>query len=103
MIEAVLIGAGARGIGVYGAYALNHPHDIKFVSVAEPDPMRRAYFSMQHDIPPNRQFSGYDELLDLGRIADCCFICTQDHMHVEPAMMAMAIGYHIFLEKPMAV
>ncbi|MFA5290031.1 MAG: GNAT family N-acetyltransferase [Candidatus Izemoplasmatales bacterium] len=103
MIEAVLIGAGARGIGVYGAYALIHPNDIKFVAVAEPDPMRRAYFSMQHDILPNRQFSDYDELLDLGRIADCCFICTQDHMHVEPAMMAMAVGYHIFLEKPMAV
>lgn len=103
MIEAVLIGAGARGIGVYGAYALNHPRDIKFVAVAEPDPMRRAYFSMEHKIPSNRQFSGYEELLNLGRIADCCFICTQDHMHVEPALMAMAIGYHIFLEKPMAV
>src|SRR5687767_509488 len=34
-IEAVLVGAGNRGHFVYGAYALRHPDQLRFVAVAE--------------------------------------------------------------------
>jgi predicted dehydrogenase len=34
-------------------------------------------------------------------LADCLIICTQDTMHVEPAIMAIRQGYkHILMEKP---
>ena len=29
-------------------------------------------------------------------------MCTQDQMHVQPALAALAKGYHVFLEKPIA-
>jgi predicted dehydrogenase len=29
-------------------------------------------------------------------------ICTQDAMHVEPAIAFAELGYHVLLEKPMA-
>lgn len=103
MITAIMIGAGSRGIGAYGYYAEAHPEEIRFVAVADPDPMRRGYFAMRHGIGPDRIFPGYDEILKEPRMADACFVCTQDNMHFEPAMRAMEKGYHLFLEKPMAV
>lgn len=98
-----MIGAGNRGIGAYGAFAEKNPEDIQFVGIAEPDPMRRGYFAMKHNIPLNRQFDHYKEMLKLDKFADACFICTQDNMHFEPALLAMEKKYHIFLEKPMSV
>jgi len=103
MIKAILIGAGGRGIGAYGEYAIRNPQDIKFIGVADPDIERRLYFSMRHSIPVEGQFSSYEEILKLPQFADACFICTQDTMHVEPARLALEKGYDVFLEKPMAV
>lgn len=98
-----MIGAGNRGIGAYGAFAEKNPEDIQFVGIAEPDPMRRGYFAMKHHIPTEFQFEDYKQMLSLDKFADACFICTQDHMHFEPALLAMEKKYHIFLEKPMAI
>ena len=54
-ISAVLCGAGDRGKDVYGVYALQHPEDIVFVAVAEPNPVRRNEFGTSHNIP-RRQY-----------------------------------------------
>jgi predicted dehydrogenase len=103
MIQAIMIGAGARGIGAYGGYALKHPDQIRFVAVADPDPERRGYFAMQHQIPSDRQFATDKEILALPKMADACFLCTQDALHYDAAMQAIAQGYDLFLEKPMAI
>ncbi len=103
MITAIMIGAGNRGIGAYGAFAEKHPNQIRFVGIAEPDPIRRGYFAMKHGIEESYQFSDYETILKKDKFADACFICTQDTMHVVPATMAMEKKYHVFLEKPMAV
>jgi len=103
MITAIMIGAGSRGIGAYGVYAEAHPQDIRFVAVADPDPMRRGYFAMRHGIAPDQIYPGYEEILQKPKLADACFVCTQDNMHFLPAKAAMEKGYHLFLEKPMAV
>jgi len=103
MIKAILVGAGLRGIGSYGEYAKKHPEEIKFVGVAEPDTERRMYFVMQHKIPLKNIFKTDKDIFSREKFADICFICTQDRMHVEMAKQAMDLGYHVFLEKPMAV
>ncbi len=103
MIKAIMIGAGNRGIGAYGAFAEKNPEDIQFVGIAEPDPVRRMYFAMKHKIPESMQFDDYKSILKEEKFADACFICTQDNMHYEPSVLAMEKGYHIFLEKPMAI
>jgi predicted dehydrogenase len=36
-ITIVLIGAGNRGRGVFGRYALDNPHKAQYVAVVEPD------------------------------------------------------------------
>lgn len=103
MVKAILIGAGARGIGAYGEFAKKNQLDIVFIGVADPDIERRMYFSFQHQIPEEFQFSSYEEILARPAFAEACFICTQDTMHVKPAEMALKLGYDVFLEKPMAV
>jgi predicted dehydrogenase len=74
-------------------------------------------------LPASHVFDDWTKLGACGRIADAVVIATQDNMHVEPAVVRMpwqpsslppsqlsfpaqvfaAKGYHILLEKPMAV
>lgn len=102
MITAVLIGAGGRGMGAYGGFAERHPDLIQFVAVADPNIERRMMFAERHHIPLSHQFDTDSQLFARGKLADTCFVCTQDRYHVEPTMAALALGYHVFLEKPMA-
>ena len=102
MITAVLMGAGQRGYEVYGACALQHPEEIKFVAVAEPNKERRERFARDHQIPAERVFSSWEELIAQPKLADAAFICTQDQMHTEPTLAALEAGYHVLLEKPMS-
>lgn len=102
-LEAVLIGAGQRGAQSYAPYALNHPGELRFTAVAEPLPERRERFARQHNIPPERCFATWQELLAHPAMGQAAVIATQDALHTAPAVAAMRAGYHILLEKPMAV
>jgi predicted dehydrogenase len=97
-----MIGAGNRGYEAYGSYAIGHPDQLRFVAVAEPHGVRLARFAKAHDIPPERQFSTWEDLLAQGKIADAALICTPDRLHVEPTIAALDAGYEVLLEKPMA-
>ena len=101
-LSAVLCGAGDRGKDVYGVYALQHPEDVEFVAVAEPNPVRRNEFATAHNIPKEMCFKSWEEMLVQPKIADIAFITTQDQLHAKPALKALEMGYHVLLEKPMA-
>ena len=101
-ITAVLIGAGMRGMHAYASYALEHPHEIQFVAVAEPNRERREKFRELHGIADDMCCSDWKTLLEKPRLADAALICTQDKMHFEPTLKALEKGYHILLEKPMS-
>lgn len=106
-IRAILIGAGDRGRFAYGRYALAHPQELQIVAVAEPQPERRVALAREHGLPPEACFTTWEEILGEGRqrtvSADTALICTQDQLHTAPALAALADGYHVLLEKPMAV
>ncbi len=101
-VHAVLIGAGNRGAHAYAPYALQHPDQLRFVAVAEPDAVRRGQFAARHAIPPERQFAGWEELLAQPQMGEAALICTPDDRHTAPALAALRGGYHVLLEKPMA-
>lgn len=101
-IEAILIGAGQRGADSYAPYALQHPDQLRFVAVAEPDLARRERFARMHNIPTERQFPSWEGLLALPQLGEAALVCTQDWQHTGPALAAMQAGYHVLLEKPMA-
>lgn len=102
MIKAALIGAGGRGKNVYANYALEHPNEIQFIAVAEPNEHKRNEFAKLHRVSEDMTFESWEKLLDRPKFCDAVFICTQDRMHFEPAMKAIDKGYKLLLEKPMS-
>ena len=101
-LKAILIGAGNRGMTVYGKFALNYPEKLSFIAVAEPISQRREKFAKLHSIPEEKCFKSWEDIFLGGKIADIAFICTQDQLHVEPTIKALNLGYNVLLEKPMA-
>lgn len=101
-IKIGLIGAGERGANCYAPYALKYPAEVKFVCVAEQIDERRDTFADTHGIPKENCHEDWNELLEKGYELDGLIIATQDREHYEPAMAAIAKGYNLLLEKPMA-
>jgi len=102
LVTAVLLGAGGRGFHSYAPYALEYPDELRFVAVAEPNPVRRQRFAQAHKIPPEYQFTTWEDLLAKGQIADALLNATQDQMHYPSTMAALDAGYNVLLEKPIA-
>jgi predicted dehydrogenase len=101
-VEAVVIGAGLRGRDTYGAFALANPASLRVMAVAEPDAERRDVFVRAHGIPAERSFRDWRPLLEGPPLARVAIIATPDHAHLEPALAALAAGYDVLLEKPIA-
>ena len=101
-VTAILLGAGNRGAEAYASYALRYPAELSFVGVAEPRKERREEFARKHNIEEKYSVSTWEELLSYPRLADVVLICTQDHMHTEPMIKAMELGYDILVEKPIS-
>lgn len=100
-VKVALVGAGLRGVN-YLEYAVQHPHELEVVAVAEPVRERREAFQTRHGIPDELCFEHWDELFAKPKLADAVLICTQDKQHFEPTMKALEMGYHVLLEKPMS-
>lgn len=101
-IELALLGAGNRGYHAYGPYAHLRPDLVRFVAVAEPDDTKRVRFAQAHNIPFDRQFRSWEELLARPQLAQAILNCTMDRDHIASSLAALDAGYDMLLEKPMA-
>jgi len=101
-ITAIVCGAGFRGRDAYGRYAETNKDKIKIIGVAEPIPVKRDKFAKIHNIPEERQYNSWKDILAEDKFADAAIITTPDNMHTQPAILAMEQGYDVLLEKPMA-
>lgn len=99
---AVLIGAGDRGARAYATYALEYPHELEIVAVAEPNEGRRTRFQNDFSLENKDCYTGWEELLAAGKTADIAIICTMDREHFAPTVTALKLGYDVLLEKPMS-
>jgi len=102
-LELVMVGAGGRGYHAYGRYALDQPDEVRFVAVAEPDPVRRARFAQAHGIPAERQFHSWHELVSRPALTPAAINATMDRTHHPSTLALLQAGYDLLLEKPMAV
>ena len=100
-ITAVVLGAGSRG-SIYAGFAKDHPEELKIVAIAEPRRDRLDALAEAVGVPAEYRFDSWEALLAQPKLADCAFISTLDDDHMAPAQKAMALGYHILLEKPMS-
>jgi predicted dehydrogenase len=101
-VSAVIVGAGERGANAYGPRI--HRRGVgRIVGLAEPDDGRRRAAAVRFAVAPDACFRTWDELFARPRMADVAVVTTGDTQHVEPTLLALARGYHVLLEKPMAL
>ncbi|MFB6704150.1 Gfo/Idh/MocA family protein [Streptomyces sp. NPDC056333] len=102
VVTVAVVGAGDRGTG-HAGWALAHPERAEVVAVAEPRKVRRDRLAADHGLDAGSAVDDWRVLAARGRIADAVLICTLDRDHLEPVLAFAALGYHIMLEKPMAL
>lgn len=100
-VTAIVIGAGSRG-SVYASYCEQYPKSLKIVGVADINAVRREQMAQAYDIAPEHQFGDWSEVFRLPKFADAVIIATPDNLHYKPCMQALAAGYDVLLEKPIA-
>ena len=100
-LTVALIGAGSRG-RTYTDIMAQMGGKFRVVAVAEPVDSRRNYIKQTHGLSEDMCFTHWKDLLDAGKLADVALICTQDRMHLEPALQAISLGYELLLEKPVS-
>lgn len=101
-VTLAVLGAGDRGRGTYGRWALDHPERARVVAVADPDPDRRSAMAAEHGIPPETTAADWRDLLTRPGLADAVIVATPDREHASAAIAALDLGYDILLEKPIA-
>jgi predicted dehydrogenase len=97
----VISGCGARG-RTFSNWINEHPEYAKVIAIAEPNVEIRKLVSQQHDIPEEKQFEDWEELLNMPRMADAVINTTMDKIHAPSSIKALNLKYHLLLEKPMA-
>ena len=100
-VSVIIIGAGNRG-RTYSGYASRFPDAMRVVGVADLNPERRDAMRKRFSIPEENCFGDFHEAFEKSKFADAVVIATPDNLHYEPCMMALAAGYDVLLEKPVA-
>ena len=102
-IKMVIAGLGGRGHDIYSHYGLEHPDDMEVVAVADPRQDRLDIVKQEWGLDDSCCYETAEELFAKPRMADVAVIATQDRQHVAHAEAALKAGYHLLLEKPVAV
>lgn len=88
------------GVGGRGRAAVDGVKDENLVAFCDVDDARAA--KTYEDFPNVPRFRDYREMFDkLGKTIDAVTISTPDHMHFPPALIALQLGKHTFVEKPL--
>jgi predicted dehydrogenase len=89
------------GVGGQGAANVHGLASQNLVAFADVDDERAAKSFQAH--PTTKKYRDYRRMLDeLHGQLDAVAISTPDHMHFHPTYMAMQLGLHVYLEKPLA-
>jgi len=91
------VGVGGQGGGNIGEMTKLKQN---FVALCDVDWKRAAGTFSQH--PKAQRFKDYREMFDKVKDIDAVVVSTPDHMHAPVALMAMRMGKHVYVEKPMA-
>jgi predicted dehydrogenase len=95
----VVVGAGQRGTR-YAELALQQ--GARVVAIADPNPIRRGRLAELTSLPAERCYRDWADLAAMGRLAAGAVVATPDHLHLDPAVALLGLGYDLLLEKPMA-
>ena len=105
-LRVALIGCGLQGVGVHIPALCQE----RLVAVVDPDTRRLdAALKRVREVSPAtdtaaiRTFGDYRRLFDaMGRELDAVLIATPNHQHALPALLAIRLGLHVYVEKPLS-
>ena len=87
------------GIGGKGRVNLQNMAMQNIVALCDVD---WDYSSKVFDAYPNaKKWKDYRKMLEEQKDIDACMIATPDHTHALPAIMAMEMGKHVYVQKPL--
>lgn len=88
---------GCNGKGLSDMRECAKEHDI--VALCDVDESRAATARDEH--PKATFYHDYRDLFDREKL-DAVVVSTPDHSHALPALIAMQLGYHVYVQKPLA-
>lgn len=100
-LTCIIVGAGNRG-WMYSCYTTNFPEQMKVVGIAEPVKVRQEKFKKAYDLDDSYIFDTWEHVFERPKFADFVIVSTIDKHHYGAAMAALAMGYHVLLEKAIA-
>lgn len=100
-INVAFIGIGGRGRANLNGVVAEGKDDVNVVALCDVDDVRAGD---AYDTFPNaKKFYDYRKMFDeMAEQIDAVVISTPDHTHFHPSHMALELGKHLYLEKPMA-
>lgn len=101
-ITCAIAGLGNRGNDIYGHYQFVKPEEMQVVAVADPIKEKRDSAKKLYDLQDEQCFETAEQMLEQPKLADAIVIATQDRQHVEQAIKALSLGYHVLCEKPVS-
>lgn len=101
-ITCAIAGLGNRGNDIYGHYQFVKPEEMQVVAVADPIKEKRDSAKKLYGLQDEQCFETAEQMLEQPKLADAIVIATQDRQHVEQAIKALSLGYHVLCEKPVS-
>ncbi|MDQ8182124.1 Gfo/Idh/MocA family oxidoreductase [Pelagicoccus sp. SDUM812005] len=100
-VRLACIGIGNRGKANINNIAQNEICEI--VALCDVDLQGEHTAEIQKNFPKARKFSDFRKLFDeMADQIDAVLISTPDHSHFSITMLAMSLGKHVYVEKPLA-
>lgn len=100
-IRLLILGAGDRG-STYAKYADAHPDQAVVTGVADLIRKRVDRIADRWNLPESARYDSWEAALKNPPEADVVVVSLPDALHEAPALQALAAGYHLLLEKPIA-
>jgi len=97
----VILGMGNRGMQCLRRH-YKYQDEMEITAIADNRRVRLEAANRYLELPEDRLFDSAEALFSQPQLADVLYIATPDADHKEHAVAAMARGYNLLLEKPIA-
>jgi len=90
------------GVGGQGQFTFKNILGEEVVALCDVDESRKEVVESRKALPKAEFFTDYRKLFDkIGKSLDAVAVCTPDHHHALPTLLALNLGKHVYCEKPL--